>query len=109
MKRSLIIAAALVLAGLQGAQAASCDPDADAKAAAAKCLAGVNVNIDYSGIARCKSVGQQAHDACEAANTVGSQKNTLQKQPGSQPISKPGHIVPDLGDPTKLGTPENDN
>ena len=93
MMRGLVMAAALVLAGVQGAKAADCD--AEAKAAASKCLAGVNINIDYSGIARCKAVGQKAHDECEAVNAVSNHKPD-QKQPGSQPIVEPGHIVPDL-------------
>lgn len=106
MKRSLIIAAALILAGLQGAKAEDCN--ADAIAAANKCLVGVNINVDYEGMARCKAAGAKAKKECEAVNTFQAHKPD-QRQPGNQPISRPGHIVPDLSDPAKLGTPENDD
>ena len=93
MKRGLIIAAALIVAGLHAAHAEDCA--ATANAAASKCLAGVNVNIDYSGIARCNAVSEKARKECEAVNAFQSHKPD-QKQPGSQAISKPGHIVPDI-------------
>jgi hypothetical protein len=106
MNRSLIIAAALILAGVQTAKAADCE--AQVKAAMTKCFNGVNLNIDPSGLARCDALSHKIRGECEAVNTVEKQK-TLHPQPGTQPISKPGHIVPDLGNPAKLGTPENDD
>ena len=103
MNRSLFIAAALILAGTAGAQAADCKKEMND--VAAKCLQGSLEPID---IKRCNSQSQRAYEECEAINAVGAQK-TLHPQPGNQRISRPGHIVPDLGDSRKLDRPENDD
>jgi hypothetical protein len=90
MIRSLIIAAMLVLAGVQTTKAADCKKEMND--VATKCLHG---SIDPMDIKRCNAQSQRAYEECEAVNTVGSQK-TLHPQPGSQPIVAPGHPVPDL-------------
>jgi len=92
MSRSWIIAAALIIASVQVAKAADCKKEMND--VAAKCLSG---SIDPIDIKRCNSKSQRAYEECEAVNTVERQK-TLHLQPGNQPISKPGHIVPDLHD-----------
>lgn len=102
MYRSIIVAA-LVFAGAQGAYAADCTKVMNDTAT--KCLHG---SVDPVDIKRCYAESQRAREECEAVNTVESQK-TLHPQPGNQPISRPGHIVPDLSDPAKLGRPENDD